>query len=79
MAECQDCYHAIQDDGFWVWPLLTIHDQLVVEVEEDICEAVRDLNSSIFSQVMIDRETGRNLWRVPIKSDGQIMSRWEKD
>jgi hypothetical protein len=28
--------------------------------------------------VAVDRQTGQNLLRVPIKSDGGILERWEK-
>ena len=65
--------------GIWAWPLLTIHDQLVVEVEEAAADDVRDIMQDRFNRVMIDKETGENLWRVPVKSDGEILTRWKKE
>ena len=65
--------------GPWVWPLLTIHDQLIAEVDEDASDDVLDVMKDRFRSVMTDQGTGEHLWRVPIKSDGQIMERWVKD
>jgi DNA polymerase-1 len=64
--------------GAWVWPLLTIHDQLMVEADEDSADDIRDIMTHRFSTVMDDEATGERLFRVPVKSDGEILERWQK-
>lgn len=80
MGELDEDFSNIYSDGYgtWVWPLLTIHDQLMVECAEDAAEDIRDIMMDRFSNVMTDKETGENLWRVPVKSDGEILQRWAK-
>jgi DNA polymerase-1 len=81
MGQLDEDFTNIYSDGYgpWVWPLLTIHDQLVVEAEEDEAETVRDIMMDRFTHVMDDIETGESLWTVPIKSDGEILDRWKKE
>lgn len=64
--------------GVWCWPLLTIHDAEMVEVEEDAVEAVDQALAVAFDECMTDQETGELLFRVPITSDGHASQRWEK-
>lgn len=66
------------DQGVWCWPLLTIHDQLMTEVEEDYAEVVNDIMRDEFSRVMEDQETEEWCFRVPIGCDGDVMSHWVK-
>lgn len=68
-----------ENDGIWAWPLLTIHDQIMIEVEERYAEEIGDAQSEIFCNVMRDKETGENYWRVPITADAEIMDRWQKE
>jgi DNA polymerase I-like protein with 3'-5' exonuclease and polymerase domains len=77
MAECDDEFEKLRNCGIWAWPLLSIHDQIIAEVEEDYAETVGDMMSSVFERVMDDRETGERLWRVPIRSDCEILDRWK--
>lgn len=81
MGELDEHFSNIYSDGAgpWVWPLLTIHDQLMVEADEDIAEDVSALMIDCFSNVMQDRDTQENYWRVPVKSDGEILERWRKE
>lgn len=65
-------------DGIWVWPLITVHDELILEVEEGYGEMVRGQVVEVFERVMEDRETGENRCRVKVAADGKVMSRWEK-
>lgn len=74
----QDFLEMHEQQGIWVWPLLTIHDQVMVEAEEDYAELICDVMKTRFSEVMWDKQTGEDLWRVPIKSDGEILDRWVK-
>lgn len=79
MGELEETFLQLLESDVWVWPLLTIHDELVTEVEEDQAENVLELKQQIMSQVMIDKQTDRDLWRVPIEADGKVMERWVKD
>lgn len=62
--------------GVWCWPLLTIHDAIKVEADEDAAEAVADILAWSIDTCMTDEETGEHRFRVPIKSDGSIDQRW---
>jgi len=64
--------------GVWCWPLMTIHDSLMVECEEKDKEEVDAALAFSLDTVMQDRETGGQRFRVPIKSDGGAMERWLK-
>lgn len=66
-------------EGGSCWPLLSIHDQLIFEEDEDKAEDSNELIGAVFDSVMIDKDTGEDLSRVPIKSDGEVMDRWEKE
>lgn len=79
MAEVQDrVVEPMRREGIWCWQLMTIHDELIVEVQEEYGELVKYQMTGIFEDVMNDRETGERLFRVPIEASGKVMSRWEK-
>lgn len=78
MAAVDDRCEQIRAGGYWAWPLLTVHDELILEVEEDAAEAVQSMMQEEMNNVAVDRQTGKNLLLVPIKSDGGILERWEK-
>ena len=46
--------------------LLSIHDQVIAEVDEQYAEPVGESMKHVFSHVMDDRETGERLWRLPL-------------
>lgn len=79
MAEIEDVLVELAAENVHAWPLLTMHDQLMTEVENDHAEDVRELMRTVFNAVMIDKDTGEDLWRVPVKCDGEIMDRWRKE
>ena len=60
-----------------VFPLLTVHDELVLECSEDDAGYTLDAAGYWMDQVLTDN--GRLCGRVPIASDGHVMDRWEKD
>lgn len=60
-------------------PLMTVHDELLIEVEQGHGEVAKGLIEDVMNRVMTDKETGENLCRVPIESDGKVMVRWKKD
>lgn len=65
-------------EGVWCWPLMTVHDELLLEVERGWGESVRLECEDVMSRVMTDRGTGENLCVVPVRADGHVLSRWEK-
>lgn len=65
-------------EGIWCWPLMTIHDEMIVEVEEGYGELVEAAMGMVMERVMVDRDSGEDLCRVPVKADGRVMQRWSK-
>jgi DNA polymerase I-like protein with 3'-5' exonuclease and polymerase domains len=82
MGMCEGEFERIwREEKVWCWPLLTIHDQLIVEVDEDERKSkmVDEVMAEQFENVMRDVESGEYRFRVPIKSDGEIVKEWRKD
>lgn len=79
MGESEQVLMDLVDQGIWVWPLLSIHDEMIIEAEEDYAESVGDMVGDVMDNVMVDKQTGRNMCRVPVLSDGHPMPRWQKD
>jgi len=54
-------------------PILTIHDEIVCEVKEDIAEEAKNL----LSKTMID---AAKIWvhKVPVKADAYVADHWQK-
>ena len=77
MIECGDEFELLRQNGIWVESLLSIHDQIIAEVEEGWADLVGEQMVHIFENCMADRETGERLWRCPIKSDCDILDRWQ--
>ena len=77
MAECEEVFESLLASGIWCWPLLSIHDQVIAEADERYADLVGAEMVRIFEGVMDDRETGERLWRCPIKSDCEILTRWK--
>lgn len=76
MAECEDEFEHLRSLGVCVEALLSIHDQIIVEVEEDYAGEIGEIMQRIFDGVMDDKQTGERLWRTPIKSDCEVLDRW---
>jgi DNA polymerase I-like protein with 3'-5' exonuclease and polymerase domains len=64
--------------GIRCWPLMTIHDELLLEVQEEYGETVKEVVEGVFANVLTDKDTGEELCMVPIKAEGKVMERWEK-
>lgn len=64
--------------GFWCWPIMQVHDELILEVEEGMGEVVKIQMEQVMGSVMEDVRTGKNLCRVPVLAEGKVMKRWEK-
>lgn len=67
-----------EDGGEWVWPILPIHDQLIVEADEEVAGSVDQEMEGVFDQVMVGKQSGFDYWRCPIKSDSEVLDRWVK-
>lgn len=79
MAETQEAIvKFFRLEGLWCQPLMTIHDELLLEVEEEYGQLAKEMMVSVFENVLVDRVTGENLCRVPIKAEGTLMKRWGK-
>jgi DNA polymerase-1 len=79
MAECEGEFELLRRHGVHAEGLLSCHDQIIVEVEDEYAMAVGEMIRHIFENVMQDRATGERLWRVPIKADLEVMGRWESN
>jgi DNA polymerase-1 len=77
MAECEEIFTDLLDAGVWVFPLLSVHDQIIAEVEDDWATQVGEQMVHVFEHVMDDRDTRERLWRCPIRSDCEILDRWK--
>jgi DNA polymerase I-like protein with 3'-5' exonuclease and polymerase domains len=80
MAELEEWLGVLQDDYLTPsYPVMTIYDELLVECHEDDGETVEAVMSDVMDNVLVDKQTGRLECKVPIKSDGKIMTRWVKE
>lgn len=80
MGELDEVFDGLyRENDVWVWPLLTIHDQLIVEVDQLLAPVICQTMIDAFREVMHDRTTRVTLWRTPIESDGEILARWSKE
>ena len=59
-------------------PLVSIHDELLSEVEEEWAEVVGDMTAATMMNVMLDRDSSESYLRVPVEAESKIMSRWSK-
>ena len=57
--------------GVESWPLMTIYDELLIETPEDHGETIEASLEDVMDNVLMDKDTGAALCRVPIKSDGK--------
>lgn len=66
------------DHGIRVDPLLPIHDELIVECDEEWADAVGVWQGHEMSEALRDMESGELCCRVPIGVDGKTSHVWEK-
>ncbi len=79
MAEVDQIALELWESGTWAWPLVPVHDQLIVEVEESEAEDFGAVMQDVFNNVATDRGTGEQMLRVPIGSDVEITKEWRKE
>ena len=77
MGMVEEALTDLRASGMWAWPVLTIHDAIKVECEEEWAEDVLEVLGTAMDGCMDDRESGERMFRVPIKSDGETMERWK--
>ncbi len=78
MGEAQERFDGLLEYGIEAHSLLSIHDELLVEVLEDDAETIQAILGEVMDGVLFDKDTGEDLCRVPIRSDGKLLKRWTK-
>lgn len=68
-----------QEFGVDCEAIIPVHDELVLEVEEDWAEVVGEQVGEEMERCLVDEQTGVLQCRVPITTDGKISERWSKD
>lgn len=79
LGEFNELLNVYASVGCECFPLMTIYDELLTEVPEDHCDMVQAGLGEIMDNVLVDKQTGILQCKVPIQSDGKIMSAWTKD
>lgn len=79
MAAVEERLLEFEEAGVWAKPIVPVHDQLIVEADEDAADDVLEAMVWEFDRVMEDRGTGEHCFRVPVKSDGVVTQRWQKE
>ena len=74
MARCDYALEAMYEEQS-CWPLMTIHDALKFEVDENRVDEVKTATEWAFDGCM-DDEWGERQFRVPVLSDDEVMVRW---
>lgn len=77
MGKVDEALRQLLESGVWCWPLLTIHDAILTEAEEDYAEDVSEVQTVCMNSCMDDETTGEHRFRTPILSDGDVMERWK--
>jgi DNA polymerase-1 len=65
-------------EGVYAEALLPVHDELLLEADEDWADEVGEFVGYEMTQALTDIETGEDYCRVPILSDGHSMTEWKK-
>ena len=79
MGEAHHDFQRLAEYGIPTYPLITIYDELLVETPEDQGYVVESVLEEVMENVLTDRQTGVRMCKVPIKSDGKVMTRWVKE
>lgn len=76
MGKSDEMFQRVYESGVWCWPLLSIHDCIKCEVDEDAAEDVLEGLGECMDTCMNDVETKECMLRVPVESDGHVSERW---
>jgi len=77
MARVERVLEGIRASGVYAEALLPVHDELLIEVDAEWAEEVEEVCRWEMEQALVD-ESGELRCRVPIKTEGSIMTRWSK-
>lgn len=78
MGSVDEILSDLRTKGVWAHPLLSIHDELICEVEEDWAEYVSEAIAAEMISVMTDRDSGEHMFRVPIDATARVSKEWSK-
>lgn len=71
-------WEQLRADGVEVEALMTIHDEILSEVEEDWADGLAVVQPELMKRALVDEETGVEQCLVQIEAEGKCMERWEK-
>ncbi len=78
-AEIQDWIEQeIRPLGVTCMPLNEVHDELIFEIEQGWGDILLAKCLDVMTNVLVDKDSGLDCSRVPIKADGKVMTRWQK-
>lgn len=60
------------------YPLMTVYDELLIEAAEDDAYTIQELTGEVMDNVLVDKNTGVLQCKVPIVSEGKLMTAWKK-
>jgi len=78
LAELKHEIDIMSANGMNAYPISTVYDEILVEVEEDYAEYFQQVQGQVMDNVLVDKDTGVLHSKVPIKSDGKLMECWHK-
>jgi DNA polymerase-1 len=78
MARVERVLEGIRASGIYAEALLPVHDELLIEVDAEWAEEVEEVCRWEMERALVDDQTGELRCRVPIKTEGSIMTRWSK-
>jgi len=79
MAEIQEFIETeIRPQGIYCVPILTVHDEVIYEIDEEYGKPIKEIVEATMGNVLIDKDTGEDLCTVPVLAEGKLMERWMK-
>lgn len=80
-AKVEEWFEQARREQIEVEALLPIHDELLIEVEREWAEEVKQMVPYLMASALDDESTRETVCRVPVKVDGKLMEhgRWEKE
>lgn len=67
-----------RDEGVQISQVLTVHDEIILEVEEDYAESALAMMETVMAEIMRDEDTGEWMLEVPVEAEGAVMDQWKK-
>lgn len=78
-ARVEDRFEILRDQGVGVEAVIPVHDELVIECDEDWAEEVCEMVGYEMSHALTDTLSGQELLRVPLKTEGRVTPAWQKE